>query len=474
MKASQSFSIIFCLKSSVVNNKIYAIGGLSNNNDPLSTVEEYDPVTDRWVTRKSLPTSRAGLAVGVVNDKIYAIGGGGSESPSVAVEESSFTVSDTTPPADVANFTASPGNGQISLSWTNPSDSDLVGIKILRKTDGYPTSPTDGTVIYDGTGTNYTDTGLTNGMTYYYMAFAYDEVPNYSSGARASETPRPIITWVTKASMQTGRFGLAIGVVNNKIYAIGGCNKGGCSSALTTVEEYDPATDQWTTKAPMPTGREGLAIGVVNNKIYAIGGTADPNSYLATVEEYDPATDQWITKTPMPTARSGLAIGVVNNKIYAIGGLIKGSGILARVEEYDPVANQWTTKTPMPTARWKLTVGVVGGKTYAIGGGNGISTFAIVEEYDPATDQWTTKAPMPAGRQALAVGVVKDKIYAIGGCCKHIVGEYDPETDQWLANTPMPTDRWGLAIGVVNNKIYAIGGASPGAIDTVEEGTFSP
>jgi hypothetical protein len=55
-------------------------------------------------------------------------------------------------------------------------------VTIVRKTTGNPTGPTDGTVVYDNTGTSYTDTGLVAGVTYYYMAYSRDLVVNYSSG----------------------------------------------------------------------------------------------------------------------------------------------------------------------------------------------------------------------------------------------------------------------------------------------------
>ncbi|MCH8289930.1 hypothetical protein IH992_02335 [Candidatus Poribacteria bacterium] len=53
-------------------------------------------------------------------------------------------------------------------------------------------------------------------------------------------------------------------------------------------------TGEWTKKADMPTHREDFAAGVVNGKIYVIGG--GHGGVFATVEEYDPATDTWAIK----------------------------------------------------------------------------------------------------------------------------------------------------------------------------------
>ena len=46
---------------------------------------------------------------------------------------------DTTPPSNVSGFSAVYGNGSVSLSWSSPGDSDYAGVKVLRKTTGYPT-----------------------------------------------------------------------------------------------------------------------------------------------------------------------------------------------------------------------------------------------------------------------------------------------------------------------------------------------
>ena len=95
---------------------------------------------------------------------------------------------DTTPPGPVTNLNATSLGGQIAFSWTNPA-SDFTGTKILFKTTGYPTSPTDGTTIYDGSGTSTTHSGLSHGVTYYYAAFAHDGTPNYSTAATISAIP---------------------------------------------------------------------------------------------------------------------------------------------------------------------------------------------------------------------------------------------------------------------------------------------
>jgi hypothetical protein len=42
---------------------------------PLSTVQEYDPVTDAWKNKANMPTARSGLSTNAVGGKIYAIGG---------------------------------------------------------------------------------------------------------------------------------------------------------------------------------------------------------------------------------------------------------------------------------------------------------------------------------------------------------------------------------------------------------------
>jgi len=72
--------------TSEVNGKIYAIGGYDGIKE-LSTVEEYDPMTDKWVRKADMPTSRIQFSGCAVNGKIYAIGGSNDKSYFSIVEE---------------------------------------------------------------------------------------------------------------------------------------------------------------------------------------------------------------------------------------------------------------------------------------------------------------------------------------------------------------------------------------------------
>jgi N-acetylneuraminic acid mutarotase len=297
-----------------------------------------------------------------------------------------------------------------------------------------------------------------------------------------SMSPAAGDTWTTKTNMSTRRYIPSSGVVDGKIYVIGGI----ISNAVSTVEEYDPVTDTWTRKTNMPIAAGGAGNSVVNGRIYVIGGADSLNQPLfSSVQEYDVATDTWAIKASMPAIRCWLSSSVVNGKIYAIGGAVVAYGTpLSTVEEYDPETDTWTRKADMPTARACLSTSAVNGKIYAIGGTlsnpyyQGLTT---VEEYDPATDTWTSKTDMPTGRTYISTCAVNGKIYAFGGVKSHesdhvvTVEEYNPATDTWTRRADIPTARSGLAASMVNGKIYAIGGFGGGAaISTVEEYTPNP
>jgi len=51
----------------VIKGKIYAVGGFNHQGQLVNNLEAYDPATNSWIERASMPTRRADLGVGVIN-----------------------------------------------------------------------------------------------------------------------------------------------------------------------------------------------------------------------------------------------------------------------------------------------------------------------------------------------------------------------------------------------------------------------
>ena len=82
-------------------------------------------------------------------------------------------------PAAPQNLTATPGNQQTTLRWDANIESDLALYRIYRNTSSPATTLID-SVTGSPPDTFYTDTGLTNGQTYYYRITAVDSDGNES------------------------------------------------------------------------------------------------------------------------------------------------------------------------------------------------------------------------------------------------------------------------------------------------------
>jgi hypothetical protein len=86
-------------------------------------------------------------------------------------------------PAAPTGLSATPGNAQVTLSWTASSGATSYNVK-RSTTSGGPY-----TTIASPTATGYTNTGLANGTTYYYVVSAVNAGGESANSAQVSATP---------------------------------------------------------------------------------------------------------------------------------------------------------------------------------------------------------------------------------------------------------------------------------------------
>jgi N-acetylneuraminic acid mutarotase len=227
--------------SAVVEGKIYVIGGWDEGDQCLSTVEEYDPVTDTWMRKSDMPTGRDCLATVAVDGKIYAIGGALPN-----VDASSKTVEMYDPATD---------------TWTRKAD--------------MPRS-----------------VWLLNASVVRGKIYALGGRPGSKAVSWVQEYDPATDTWTLKSEMPVGTSQMGSVVLGDKIVVIGGW-LWSMNNPYTAVQVYDPETDIWTRKADVPFLRAVFSAEVVDNRIYAIGGTDKPHPCLATstVYEFGPLLD---------------------------------------------------------------------------------------------------------------------------------------------------------------------------------------
>jgi hypothetical protein len=91
----------------------------------------------------------------------------------------------------VSSLTAEAGDGEVSLTWSNPT-TDYGSTLILRSSSGFAADPAapGQTTVSSAASTSCADSTPTNGVTYFYTAFALDRFGGSSAPATATATPK--------------------------------------------------------------------------------------------------------------------------------------------------------------------------------------------------------------------------------------------------------------------------------------------
>jgi N-acetylneuraminic acid mutarotase len=59
----------------VINGKFYVAGGVGNEGQGTNQLHVYDPATNKWTAKASMPTAQSGMAGAVLHGKLFILGG---------------------------------------------------------------------------------------------------------------------------------------------------------------------------------------------------------------------------------------------------------------------------------------------------------------------------------------------------------------------------------------------------------------
>ena len=290
--------------------------------------------------------------------------------------------------------------------------------------------------------------------------------------------------WSTKAPMPTARSRGTSGVVNGKIYVLGGENNSGI---LTKAEVYDPATNQWSTMADVvqPRFAAGSAVHGPTGMIYIVGGMGGTGA-TNTVIRYNTADGSSSVVGTIGTARFRASCAIVGDNLYVFGGSTTGIGwsnAITSGEIYNLTTNTVTGTFALPQALTLSAAVRVGTKIYLIGGmDSSLNPLGNCWEFEPSTTTFTPKSAMPTARGGIkGVAFSSGKLYVIGGAVgtglppatfSSYIQEYDPAADSWSIKGSMSTPRYAMMGGVVNDVLHVIGGDNNAGVLNVNESAY--
>ncbi len=224
-----------------LGGRVYVFGGYATGYGILRGNSEYDPTTDRWVERAATPTPRRGMAAAATGSRIHLFGG--------------------------------------DRSW-------LFGRRATAAHEAY--------------------------------------VPHTDS-------------WEELPSMGVRRAGAAAVNAHGILHVVGGERRGLFGREATRAHEaFDTQAGRWMRRASLPRPRTRLGAGVLDGKVYALGGERPVPLSRAPIrlrdsDQYSTAFDTWTPGQPMPTALAGFSVVTVANQLYAVCAVTREETSSARI-----------------------------------------------------------------------------------------------------------------------------------------------
>ena len=326
------------LGTATVDDKIFAIGGRNEVSRYLDINEMYDPATNTWVKKAPMPTPRNSFAIAVYENKIYVIGGaiylpnGNGASEFCSINQVYDPATDTwetkaSMPTPRSALVASVVDGKIYL---------MGGVQI---TQSYPNYYSTMNEVYDPeTDTWTTKPSLLKGVTApvstaigtkIYLMGGRTFVNDCSDFNQVYDTEKE--TWTSAKPVPTkidAAAGASLSSTDQKIYLLGGfTDQYGNACNLTQI--YDPRRDVWTYGNQMLTPHAFFGVVVIGNELYSIGGSvknfqppSNVNEKYTTDEKIIPGTSALTSPNPTPTPSVPELLPIVIVPMLAVISLI--------------------------------------------------------------------------------------------------------------------------------------------------------
>ena len=294
-------------------------------------------------------------------------------------------------------------------------------------------------------------------------------------------------------------------VIDGKVYCGGGRTGEGRISGddddRYSVYRYDPTKGSWTSLPQLPMKFFGL--GVVNEKLVAVGGKKKDGGLTKRTNEvytFHKRSNRWKQSIPpMPTARDSPGVLSLETALIVAGGdETMGISKLDVVEIFQADTSQWYTTDPLPTPCYNISLALIGNTCYTLGGYMSSylsqALYASVDELlqnavpanqttrsgsSDTQSAWKTLPDTPTYGPNAAV--LSNNLFAIGGKASSIgeadkkkVHMYSPSTNSWIYISDLPAPRSRAAVAAISaTEFVVIGGWDHhGRVDTVYKGTL--
>jgi hypothetical protein len=280
-----------------VNGKIYAIGGIGGeismaigavpySSGFLNTNEAYDPITNTWETKASMPTARDNFAIATYQNKIYCMGGvtGMTTVPYAGTEIllPSYLWSTVNEVYDPATDTWNNSQTEkLKDSWNK------VLLDSLESVGNQFASAVSNNKIF--------------ALSYYIGLNSAKSLLIFDSsgGSWNLGSPAPSGVPYGVAAITSGF------IAPMRIYFLGSTNN----------YAYDPENDSWQIGVPLPTLRAYFSSVIVDDKLYVIGGYTSKSGSFA----ISSAANEVYTPFGYGTVPSTIAVVSPTNSTFTSG-----------------------------------------------------------------------------------------------------------------------------------------------------------